>query len=189
MLATDRKSSPKIANSKYDPINSEMSEMSGRTAEDWHRGKSQQNRESPSWMHSCVLGQRLVLNIWLASALNTAMLTEILWELKDIFFEIDEIEARKSSWKIQSWRNKWTRFLKFSRELAELVGLKLEMAPNRMFPQLTDKTKKKHTLYFMKRRHACASPLNNGCQWHQTWEQSPESASHQVLINKFSETK
>ena len=33
--------------------------------------------------------------------------------------------------------------LKFSRKLAELVGQKLEMAPNRMFQQLTDKTKKK----------------------------------------------
>ena len=32
MLATEAKSSPKIANSKYDPIDSEMSEMSGRTA-------------------------------------------------------------------------------------------------------------------------------------------------------------
>ena len=32
--------------------------------------------------------------------------------------------------------------LKFSRKLAELVGRKLEMAPNRMFQQLTDKTKK-----------------------------------------------
>ena len=33
--------------------------------------------------------------------------------------------------------------LKFSVELEELVGRKLEMAPNRMFQQLTDKTKKK----------------------------------------------
>ena len=32
MLATDEKSSRKIANSKYDLIDSEMSEMSGRTA-------------------------------------------------------------------------------------------------------------------------------------------------------------
>ena len=54
--------------------------------------------------------------------------------------------------KIQSWQNKWTRFLKFSRKLAELVGRKLEMAPNRMFQQLTDKTKKKkNTVHFMKR--------------------------------------
>ena len=37
-LATDEKSSRKIANSKYDPIVSEMSEMSGRTAECWHTG-------------------------------------------------------------------------------------------------------------------------------------------------------
>ena len=34
--------------------------------------------------------------------------------------------------------------LKFSVELEELVGRKLEMAPNRMFQQLTDKTKKKN---------------------------------------------
>ena len=38
MFATDEKSSWKIANSKYDPIDSEMSEMSGRTAEGWHMG-------------------------------------------------------------------------------------------------------------------------------------------------------
>ena len=36
-LATDEKSSRKIANSKYDPIDSEMSEMYGRT-ESWHTG-------------------------------------------------------------------------------------------------------------------------------------------------------
>ena len=34
--------------------------------------------------------------------------------------------------------------LKFSRELAELVGRKWQMAPNRMFQQLTDETKKKN---------------------------------------------
>ena len=50
--------------------------------------------------------------------------------------------------RIQSWRNKWTRFLKFSWELAELVGRKLEMAPNRMFQQLTEKTKKKHLVFY-----------------------------------------
>ena len=33
--------------------------------------------------------------------------------------------------------------LKFSVELQELVGRKWQMAPNRMFQQLTDKTKKK----------------------------------------------
>ena len=33
-----KNSSRKIANSKYDPIDSEMSEMSGRTAEGWHTG-------------------------------------------------------------------------------------------------------------------------------------------------------
>ena len=33
--------------------------------------------------------------------------------------------------------------LKFSVELEELVGRKWQMAPNRMFQQLTDKTKKK----------------------------------------------
>ena len=43
-----------------------------------------------------------------------------------------------------------TRFLKFSRKLAELVGRKLEMAPNRMFQQLTEKTKKKkkHRVFY-----------------------------------------
>ena len=37
------------------------------------------------------------------------------------------------------------------RESPELVSRKLEMAPNRMFQQLTDKTKKKSNMYFMKR--------------------------------------
>ena len=37
--------------------------------------------------------------------------------------------------------------LKFSPKLAELVGRKLEMAPNRMFQQLTDKTKKKQEIF------------------------------------------
>ena len=46
-LATDEKSSRKKANPKYDLIDIEMNEMSGRT-ESWHTGKSQQNRESPS---------------------------------------------------------------------------------------------------------------------------------------------
>ena len=57
---------------------------------------------------------------------------------------------------IQSWRNKWTRFLKFSWKLVELVGRKLEMAPNRMFQQLTDKTKKKkhHPFYEAVDAHA-----------------------------------
>ena len=51
--------------------------------------------------------------------------------------------------KIQSWQNKWTRFLIFSPELAELVGRKLDMAPNRMFQQLTEKTKKKkHCVFY-----------------------------------------
>ena len=39
-------------------------------------------------------------------------------------------------------------FLKFSRELAELVGRKLEMARNRMLQQLTDKTKKKTRVFY-----------------------------------------
>ena len=47
MLTTEEKSSRKIANPKYDPIDIEMNEMSGKT-ESWHTGKSQQNRESPS---------------------------------------------------------------------------------------------------------------------------------------------
>ena len=52
------------------------------------------------------------------------------------------------------------RFLNFSRELAELVDQKWEMVLNWMFQQLTEKTKKKNTMYFMKLRHACASPPN-----------------------------
>ena len=40
--------------------------------------------------------------------------------------------------------------LKFSVELEELVGRKWQMAPNRMFQQLTDKTKKKKTRNFQK---------------------------------------
>ena len=36
--------------------------------------------------------------------------------------------------------------LKFSVELEELVGRKWQMAPNRMFQQLTDKTKKKQEI-------------------------------------------
>ena len=44
--------------------------------------------------------------------------------------------------------------LKFSPKLAELVGRKLEMAPNGMFQQLTDKTKKnkKFSKIFKRRR-------------------------------------
>ena len=51
--------------------------------------------------------------------------------------------------------------LKFSVELEELVGRKWQMAPNRMFQQLTDKTKKKKkTPYILwSGRRACASPL------------------------------
>ena len=37
---------------------------------------------------------------------------------------------------------------KFSVELEELVGRKWQMAPNRMFQQLTDKTKKKHRPFY-----------------------------------------
>ena len=56
--------------------------------------------------------------------------------------------------KIQSWRNKCTRFVKFSQKLAELVGRKLELAPNRIFQQLTYKTKKnkKFSKIFKRRR-------------------------------------
>ena len=44
--------------------------------------------------------------------------------------------------------------LKFSVELEELVGRKWQMAPNRMFQQLTDKTKKnkKFSKIFKRRR-------------------------------------
>ena len=52
------------------------------------------------------------------------------------------------------------RFLNFSRELAELVDQKWEMVLNWMFQQLTEKTKKKNTMYFTKFRRAYASPLN-----------------------------
>ena len=37
--------------------------------------------------------------------------------------------------------------LKFSVELEELVGRKWQMAPNRMFQQLTDKTKKNQEIF------------------------------------------
>ena len=37
--------------------------------------------------------------------------------------------------------------LKFSVNLEELVGRKWQMAPNRMFQQLTDKTKKKQEIF------------------------------------------
>ena len=52
--------------------------------------------------------------------------------------------------------------LKFSEELEELVGRKWQMAPNRMFQQLTDKTKKrkKHKKFsniFKRRRQRIAS--------------------------------
>ena len=63
-------------------------------------------------------------------------------------FQNKRNRGKKIVSKIQSWRNKWTRFLKFSWELAELVGRKLEMAPNRMFQQLTDKTNKKHLVFY-----------------------------------------
>ena len=48
------------------------------------------------------------------------------------FSKIDEIDTtgkhkEKIASRIQSWWNKWTRFFKFSWELAELVGRKLEM--------------------------------------------------------------
>ena len=56
--------------------------------------------------------------------------------------------------KIQSWQNKWTRFLKFSRKLGELVGRKLEMVPNQMFQQLNDKMKKKSLFYDAVDAHA-----------------------------------
>ena len=38
LITTDKSPSRKIVNSKYDPIDSEMSEMSGRTTEGWHTG-------------------------------------------------------------------------------------------------------------------------------------------------------
>ena len=49
--------------------------------------------------------------------------------------------------------------LKFSRKLAELVGRKLEMAPNRMFQQLTDKTKKKQEIF----KNFQATTVTNRC--------------------------
>ena len=64
-------------------------------------------------------------------------------EIEGLLFRNQLNRGQKIVSKFQSWRNKWTRFLKFSRKLEELVGRKLEMAPNRMFQQLTDKTKKK----------------------------------------------
>ena len=59
--------------------------------------------------------------------------------------EINEIDPKiKRIWSRRFKGGKIREYgLKFSRKLAELVGRKLEMAPNRMFQQLTDKTKKK----------------------------------------------
>ena len=78
---------------------------------------------------------------------------EILQESKDFFSGIDTKNKERIVPKIQSWRNKWTRFLIFSRHRAELVGRKLEVAPNRMFQQLTEKRKRKTNNF------TCVSPL------------------------------
>ena len=63
--------------------------------------------------------------------------------------EIDEIDPKIK--RISSRRFKRGEIseygLKFSRKLAELVGRKLGMGPNRMFQQLTDKTKKKKEIF------------------------------------------
>ena len=56
-LATNEKSSRKITKSKYDPIDSKMNEYLGELKAAI-LGKYQQNQESPSSMHSCMLGQR-----------------------------------------------------------------------------------------------------------------------------------
>ena len=70
--------------------------------------------------------------------------------IEGLLFRIRLNRGEKIVSKIQSWRNKLTPFLKLSRKLAELVDRKLEMAPNRMFQQLTDKTKTKKTRNFQK---------------------------------------
>ena len=59
--------------------------------------------------------------------------------------EIDEIDPKiKRIWSRRFKGGKISKYgLKFSRKLAELEGRKLVMAPNRMFQQLTDKTKTK----------------------------------------------
>ena len=61
---------------------------------------------------------------------------EITWE--------SEIDPKiKRIWSRRFKRGEISEYgLKFSRKLVELVGRKLEMAPNRMFRQLTDETKK-----------------------------------------------
>ena len=63
--------------------------------------------------------------------------------------EINEIDPKiKRIWSRRFKGGKIREYgLKFSRKLAELVGRKLEMAPNRMFQQLTDKTKKNQEIF------------------------------------------
>ena len=56
------------------------------------------------------------------------MLTELLRNRRTSF-------PKSTKWKGENF--------KFSRKLLESVGRKLEITPNRMFQQLTDKTKKK----------------------------------------------
>ena len=75
-------------------------------------------------------------------------------EIEGLLFRNWLNQGEKIISKIQSWRNKWIRFVKFSPKLAELVGRKLEMAPNRMFQQLTHKKKKKHVFYEAVDAHA-----------------------------------
>ena len=56
--------------------------------------------------------------------------------------------------------------LKFSVELEELVGRKWQMVPNRMFQQLTDKTKKKkkhRPFYEAVDAHACRRLIILSC--------------------------
>ena len=81
--------------------------------------------------------------------------------IEGLLFQNQLNRGQKIVSKFQSWRNKWTWFLKFSHKLEELVDGKLEMAPNQMFQQLTDKTKKKTPSILWSGRRACASPLNN----------------------------
>ena len=70
--------------------------------------------------------------------------------------EIDQIDPKRkriSSRRLKGGEISKHGFSNFPRKLAELVGRMLEMAPNRMFQQLTDKTiKNKNFSKIYKRR-------------------------------------
>ena len=102
----DGTSSLKIANSKYDPIDSGLSEMSGRTAKCWHTG--QISTKSGKSLMNAFLSAR--------TAYGFEYLISIRAEHNDDDRDITGIEGllfrnrlnggEKIVSKIQSWRNK-----------------------------------------------------------------------------------